>query len=239
MTVMTDALVSALEDAREAHEAVVDRFRADATITPPGPYRQILEGQVNDVQDSLRRIEHRVRKLRPRSGLVGESVDMARFVSCSAVRTAMLPLTIGSVITTEMLRGRWPNGERRLLRKAEDKYVVTARALAACRAGQSIAEKRSMARQPPTCSLRCAARMRNCSKGWRTASSIRFGPWRPRPTAFAWRTAMAGPTRPAHVAGRRPPGAAVTAGPHGARGPAHADYRHGVQWARWTGMCGR
>ncbi|MER5218655.1 IS630 family transposase [Streptomyces sp. NPDC002838] len=144
---MTDALVPALEDARDAHEAVVDRFRADATITPPGPYRQRLEGQVNDVQDSLRRIEHRVRKLRPRSGLVGENVDMARFVSRSAVRTAMLPLTIGSVITTEMLRGRWPNDERRLLRNAEDEYVVTARALAACRAGQSIAEKRLLTDQ--------------------------------------------------------------------------------------------
>ncbi|MDL5199706.1 hypothetical protein [Streptomyces sp. ALI-76-A] len=141
MAVMTDALVPALEDAREAHEAVVDRFRADVTITPPGPYRQMLERQVDDVQDSLQRIEHHVRELRPRSGLVGDTVNMARFISRSAVRTAMLPLTIGSTLVTEMLRGRWPNDERRLLRNAEDEYAVTARALAACRAGQSIAEE--------------------------------------------------------------------------------------------------
>jgi hypothetical protein len=139
MAVMTQTLVPALENAREAHEAVVDRFRADATITPPGPYRHLLEGQVNDVQDSLQRIEHHVRKLQPRD-IVGDSVDMARFVSRSAVRTAMLPLTIGSVIVTEMLRGRRPNDARRLLHNAEDEYMVTARALAASRAGETIAE---------------------------------------------------------------------------------------------------
>jgi hypothetical protein len=141
MTAMTDALVPALEDAREAHEAVVDRLRADATVTPPGPYRQMLERQVDDVQESLQRIEHHVRELRPRGGLVGGSVDIARFISRSVVRTAMLPLTIGSTLVTNMLRGRRPNDERRLLRNAEDEYAITARALAACRAGQSIAEE--------------------------------------------------------------------------------------------------
>ncbi|WP_328769793.1 hypothetical protein [Streptomyces sp. NBC_00286] len=140
MTVMTDALVPALEDAREAHEAVVDRFRTDATITPPGPYRHMLEEQVHDVQDSLQRIEHHVRELQPR-GLVGDTVDIARYIARSTVRTAMLPLTIGSAIVTDMLRGRQPNDERRLLKNAEDEYAVTARALAACRAGQTIAEE--------------------------------------------------------------------------------------------------
>ncbi|MET7738517.1 hypothetical protein ABZT02_45825 [Streptomyces sp. NPDC005402] len=140
MTVMTDALVPALEHAREAHEAVLDRFRADVTITPPGPHRQMLENQADDVQQSLQRIEHHVRELRPRSGLVEDTVDIARSISRSAVRTATLPLTVGSMIVTEMVRGRRPNDERRLLRNTEDEYAVTARALAACRAGQSIAE---------------------------------------------------------------------------------------------------
>lgn len=141
MAVMTDAVVPALEDAREAHEAVVDRLRADATVTPPGPYRRMLERQVDDVQDSLERIEHHVRELRPRGGIVGDTVDVARFISRSAVRTAMLPLAIGSTFATDMLRGRRPNDERRLLKNAEDEYAVTARALAACRAGESIAEE--------------------------------------------------------------------------------------------------
>ncbi|MFF0109570.1 hypothetical protein ACFYP8_31935, partial [Streptomyces hirsutus] len=141
MAVMADAVVPALEDAREAHEALVDRFRADATVTPPGPYRQMLERQADDVQDSLRRIEHHMRELRPRSGLVGDRVDIARLISRSAVRTAMLPLTIGSTLVTDTLHGRRPTDERRLLKNAQDEYAVTARALAACRAGQSIAEE--------------------------------------------------------------------------------------------------
>ncbi|MGW5969630.1 hypothetical protein [Streptomyces sp. NPDC055186] len=138
MTVMTDALVPALEDAREA---LVDRLRADVTVTPSGPYRQMLERQADDVQDSLRRIDHHMRELRPRSGLVGDRVDIARFISRGAVRTVMLPLTIGSTLVTDMLRGRRPDDERRLLKNAQDEYAVTARALAACRAGQSIAEE--------------------------------------------------------------------------------------------------
>ena len=141
MAVMTNALVPALEDARQAHAALVDRLRADATVTPPGPYRQMLERQADDVQDSLQRIDHHMRELRPGSGLVGDRVDIARFISRSAVRTVMLPLTIGSTLVTDMLRGRRPNDERRLLRNAQDEYAVTARALAACRAGQSIAEE--------------------------------------------------------------------------------------------------
>jgi hypothetical protein len=100
----------------------------------------MLERQVDDVQDSLQRIEHHVRELQPH-GLVGDTVNIARVISRSTVRAAMLPLTIGSVIVTDMLRGRRPNDERRLLRNAEDEYALTARALAACRAGESIAEE--------------------------------------------------------------------------------------------------
>lgn len=140
MTVMTDVLVPALEDARQAHTAVSDRFRADATVTPPGPYRQMLDRQVTDVQDNLERLEHHVRELRPHA-LVDDTLDIARFVARSAVRATMLPLTVGSMFVTGWLRGNRPVDERRLLENAEDEYAVAARALAACRAGESIAEQ--------------------------------------------------------------------------------------------------
>ncbi|WP_237693430.1 hypothetical protein [Streptomyces sp. SID2888] len=45
MAAMTDVLMPALEDARAAHAAVVDRFRIDVTLAPPGAYRQRLERQ--------------------------------------------------------------------------------------------------------------------------------------------------------------------------------------------------
>ena len=139
MAVMTQALVPALEDARQTHAAVADRFRADVTVTPPGPYRQMLERQVAEVLDSLQRIEHHVRKTRPR-GLIGTTVDMAGLVSRSAMRTAMLPLAIGSSLATGLLGGRQAN-EVRLLKNAENEFTAAARALAASRAGESIAEE--------------------------------------------------------------------------------------------------
>jgi hypothetical protein len=39
MTVTTDVLVPALEDTREAHAAVIDRFQSDLAVTPSGPHR--------------------------------------------------------------------------------------------------------------------------------------------------------------------------------------------------------
>jgi hypothetical protein len=139
MAVMTDVLVPALKDAREAHIAVSERFRSDATVTPPGPYRQMLDLQVTDVQDHLRRIEHHVRELRP-PAVLDDTLDMARWVARSAVLATMLPLTIGSMFVTGLLRGQRP-ADARLLRNAEDEYALAARALAACRAGESIAEQ--------------------------------------------------------------------------------------------------
>ncbi len=140
MAVMTETLVPALEDARQAHAAVLNRFRADAAVTPPGPYRQMLERQADDVQDSVQRIEHHVRGMRPR-GLLGGTVGMARFAARTTVRAAMLPLTIGQRIVTGMLGGGGPADERRLLRNTEDAYATTARALAASRAGEVLAEQ--------------------------------------------------------------------------------------------------
>jgi len=139
MAVMTDALVPALQDARQAHAAVVDRFMADATITPPGPYRQMLDQQVAEALDSLQRIEHHTRDRQPRSLLEG-TIDMARFISRGVVRTAMLPLAIGSRFVTELRSGRAAH-ERQLLRNAEEEYAAAARAVAACWAGESIAEQ--------------------------------------------------------------------------------------------------
>ncbi|GCB42861.1 hypothetical protein [Streptomyces sp. NL15-2K] len=140
MAVMTEELVPVLEDARQAHAAVLDRLRADATITPPGPYRQMLERQATEIQISLQRIRRQERALQPR-GLMGTAVSVTQSVSRGAARTAMLPLTIGSVAVRGMLPGGGPADPRRLLRNAEDEYAAAARALAACRAGEVLAEQ--------------------------------------------------------------------------------------------------
>ncbi|MGW3497443.1 hypothetical protein [Streptomyces sp. NPDC001020] len=141
MAAMTDVLIPALEDTREAHAAVVDRFRMDATLTPPGVQRQRLERRAAEAQDHLERIEDRVREIRPARGLFSAAAQLTRFVTRGAVRAAALPVKAAVLTVTETARGRQPAGERRLLKNTEDAYAVAARALATCRAGKNIAEQ--------------------------------------------------------------------------------------------------
>ncbi|MEV5987462.1 hypothetical protein AB0L85_21000 [Streptomyces sp. NPDC052051] len=141
MAAMTDVLIPALEDAREAHAAVVDRFRTDATITPPGVRRQRLERQVAEARDHLERIEDRVREIRPARGLFSTAARLTRSMTRGAVRAAVLPLRAGAAVVAETAHGRRPADERRLLKNTEEAYAVAARALATCQVGKNIAEQ--------------------------------------------------------------------------------------------------
>ncbi|MDQ0931006.1 hypothetical protein [Streptomyces turgidiscabies] len=140
MAVMTEELVPVLEDARHAHTAVLDRFRADATVTPPGAHRQLLERRAEEIRSSVQRIKRQERALHPR-GVMDSAASVTRSVSRGVARTAMLPLTFASVVGRAMLPGGGPAGPRQLLRNTEDEYAAAARALAACRAGEVVAEQ--------------------------------------------------------------------------------------------------
>ncbi|OAH13673.1 hypothetical protein [Streptomyces jeddahensis] len=142
MTVTTDVLIPALEDACEAHAAVIDRFRSDMARTPDGPHRQALERHVADAQDHISRIDDHVSDIRPRSPL-RDAAGTVRTIAKGTVRTTTLPLEIGASIAGRTLRGRHEADERRLLKNAEDEYAITSRAVAACRAGESIAAQAS------------------------------------------------------------------------------------------------
>jgi len=141
MAARTDVLIPALEDARKAHAAVVDRFRTDATITPPGARRQRLERQVAEAQMHLDRIEDHVREMHPARGLFSAAARWTRFVTRGAVQAAVMPLKAGVLAVTETVRGGQPADERRLLKNTEDAYTAAARALATCQAGKNIAEQ--------------------------------------------------------------------------------------------------
>lgn len=138
MTLTTDALIPALEDVREAHAAVVDRFRADMAGTPVGPHRQTLERHAAQTQQHIARIDMYLRDMRPRH-LLRDTGDMVRTASAGAFRTAMAPLYMGARMVRDVLPGTARADEHRLLKNSEDEYAATARALAACRAGESIA----------------------------------------------------------------------------------------------------
>ncbi|MCQ9181612.1 hypothetical protein KMT30_21685 [Streptomyces sp. IBSBF 2953] len=139
MSATTEELVPVLEDARQAYKALLDRFGADAVVTPPGPHRQRLERQAAEVHIALARIHRLERSLRPR-GLLESAVGATLSVSRGALRTVMLPLAIGSVVVRGLLPGGRPADPRLLLRNTEEEYATAARALAACRAGEALAE---------------------------------------------------------------------------------------------------
>ncbi|MER6411286.1 hypothetical protein [Streptomyces humidus] len=130
-----------LEDACEAHAAVVARFRADATSTPPGADRHRLERQAAEAQDHLARIEGHLRAVRPSRGPLATTAQLMRFVALSAVRATLLPLDATVAAVTEIVRGQQLPDAHTLLKNAEDEYAATARAVATCQAGENVAEQ--------------------------------------------------------------------------------------------------
>lgn len=138
--VTTHSLVPALEDARDAHAAVINRFRADMAVHATGPRPEILKRLIDDTHDSVARIDGHMRELRPRRPL-RDTAEKARFITRRTVRMATLLLKIGAVITTALLHRRNVPSRQQLLKNTEAEYSITARALAVCRAGESIAER--------------------------------------------------------------------------------------------------
>ncbi|MEV5084729.1 hypothetical protein AB0K74_40190, partial [Streptomyces sp. NPDC056159] len=141
MAAETDVLISVLEDARDAHAAVVDRFWTGAALAPPGTERQRLESQASEAQYHLGRIEARMREVRPPRGLLSGAGQLMRVVTRGAVRASVLPLQAGVSAVAEIVRGKRPADEHRLLRAAVDEYTAAARALATCQTGKDIAER--------------------------------------------------------------------------------------------------
>ncbi|MFJ4519298.1 hypothetical protein [Streptomyces sp. NPDC088816] len=141
MAATTDVLIPALEDAREAHAAVIYRFRTDVALTQPGVDRQALQRQAAEAQSHLERIEDRVREMRPRPGLLSAAGRFMQLATRAVVRATMLPLEVGASAVAEKVRGQQSAHEHRLLKSTEDEYAAAARALATCQAGSDIAEQ--------------------------------------------------------------------------------------------------
>ncbi|MFF4761048.1 hypothetical protein [Streptomyces sp. NPDC001292] len=157
MAATTDVLIPALEDAREAHAAVIDRFRTDVAFTRPGVDRQELQRQAAEAQSHLERIEDRVRAMRPRRGLLSAAGQFMQLATRAVVRAAM-PLEVGAWALAERVRGQQPAHEHRLLKNTEDEYAAAARALATCQAGSDIAEQ---LHDPETADLLAVLRLQN------------------------------------------------------------------------------
>jgi hypothetical protein len=138
MTVTTHALIPALQDTRDAHAAVIDRFRMDMAVTPVGPHRLAMEHHLAHTQEHMARIDDHVRAIRPRR-LLSDTAAIVRTLASGAIRAVHLPIEACAMITAGVLLGGRPADERHLLLTIEGEYAAAAHALAACRVGESIA----------------------------------------------------------------------------------------------------
>ncbi|GAA3062575.1 hypothetical protein [Streptomyces glomeratus] len=138
MAVTTDALIPVLQDARKTHAALIHMLRADLAVTPAHPHRHTLEHLLADVRAHIDRIDDHVRALRPRR-LLTDATALVRTLASVAVRAARIPLEAGAVIADGVLLGGRPATDRQMLRITECEYAAAAQALAACRAGESVA----------------------------------------------------------------------------------------------------
>ncbi|WP_128380033.1 hypothetical protein [Streptomyces cavernae] len=92
-------------------------------------------------QEQMDRLDDHVRTLRRSSRPLQDTVQTARVIADEVIRLTRLPLEMGALIASGMSRGRSRASARRLLKNTEDEYTLTARAVATCRAGRSIAEQ--------------------------------------------------------------------------------------------------
>ncbi|MEU8589167.1 hypothetical protein AB0C59_19500 [Streptomyces sp. NPDC048664] len=138
MTVTTHALIPALQDARDTHAAVIDRFRMDMAVTPAGPHRRAMQRHLARTQGHMARIDDHVRAVRPRR-LAGDAAAIARTLAAGAIRAAHLPIEVCALLAAGVLLGGRPADTRHLLLLIEGEYAATAHALAACRVGENVA----------------------------------------------------------------------------------------------------
>ncbi|MEU6095082.1 hypothetical protein [Streptomyces sp. NPDC047079] len=138
MAVTTDALIPVLQDARKTHAALIHMLRADLAVTPAPPHRHTLENLLADVREHIDRIDDHIRALRPRR-LLNDTTALIRTLASGVVRAARIPLEAGAVIADGVLLGGRPATDRQMLRITQCEYAAAAQALAACRAGESIA----------------------------------------------------------------------------------------------------
>jgi bacterioferritin (cytochrome b1) len=137
MAALTDMLVPALREAREAEAALADRCRAHLAVTPVGEYREILERRVGDARGHMYRIDERLGKLQS-SGLAKTVLGSAWHLTGQAARA---PFDRAMALPFTALLGRGMTTEHQLLKNVEDEFAAAAFAVAACRAAERIARQ--------------------------------------------------------------------------------------------------
>ena len=135
MVTSTDLMVSALREVRGAEGALADQLRTHAAALPAGEYQLVLSRRAKEARGRVQRVDERLGELAPRG--FGQAVVGG--VWQVAGMTVRVPFEVAMSFPVAARRGKAT--EQELLERVEQEYGVTARAVAAARAGEHIATK--------------------------------------------------------------------------------------------------
>jgi len=109
-------MVQYLQEAHATEQALVTTLQAHITMTPVGPYRQLLERHLGETRQQARALERRLEELGGSGGLLSAGYGLAQTVVAQALALAKGPL--------DLLRGA--NGDEKRLKNAKDECASEA-----------------------------------------------------------------------------------------------------------------
>jgi ferritin-like metal-binding protein YciE len=126
-----EMLIQYLNEAHTTEDALVRTLQAHVAVTPPGPYRELLEQHLGETRGHARALERRLSELGASSSLVGATLGLAQ-----SVLGQLLALSKGPL---DLLRGH--GGDEKLLKNAKDECATEALEIATYEAIKTLARE--------------------------------------------------------------------------------------------------
>jgi ferritin-like metal-binding protein YciE len=126
-----EMLIQYLNEAHATEDALVRTLQAHVALTPPGPYRDLLEQHLGETRGHARALERRLSELGASSSLVGATLGLAQ-----SVLGQLLALSKGPL---DVLRGH--GGDEKLLKNAKDECATEALEIATYEAIKTLARE--------------------------------------------------------------------------------------------------
>jgi ferritin-like metal-binding protein YciE len=123
-------IVQSLNEAHATEQALVTTLQAHLTMTPPGPYRELLDRHLTETRRHARAIEERLGRLGAGSSLISASIGLVQTLVGHALALSKGPL--------DLLRGA--SAEEKLLKNAKDECATEALEIATYDALLELAE---------------------------------------------------------------------------------------------------
>ena len=120
-----------LTEAQATERALVTTLAAHIAMTPPGPYRRLLERHLRETRGHAKALDERLTALQtPGANLIGATLGLAETIIGQMLTLAKGPL--------DLVRGQ--GGEEKLLKNAKDECATEALEIATYEALEALAE---------------------------------------------------------------------------------------------------